>query len=189
MSEEIWKAVKGYEGYYEVSNLGRVKSLDRFVCSNVNLSYANKKVIGGLLMSGCDKKGYKRVGFSVNGVRTTKKVHRLVAQTFIPNPQNKPQVNHINEIKDDNRVENLNWMTASENINHGTCLKRMAETNTNGNKSVSVIQLTLDGEFVKEWVSMSEAGRNGYKHTNISACCSGKEKTHYGFKWKIKGEL
>jgi len=105
--EEIWKDVKGYESYYQVSSLGSVKSLG-------NNKFKKEKV----LKFGKDKVGYCLVNLCVNGKVKMYKVHRLVALTFLENPENKPQVNHINAIKNDNRVENLEWNTYSENIRH-----------------------------------------------------------------------
>jgi len=104
---EEWKDIKDYEGYYQISNLGRVKSF-----------FGNKEKIRKLNK---DQKGYLRVSLTKNKVRNTQKVHRLVANHFIPNPQNKPQVNHINSIKHDNRLENLEWCTQKENMQH--CVK------------------------------------------------------------------
>lgn len=100
---EIWKAIKGYEGIYEVSTDGRVRSLKR-----------NNYIMSGLKVT----HGYIAVALSKEGTRSMKLLHRVVAETFIPNPDNKPQVNHINGIKSDNRVSNLEWVTAQENIDH-----------------------------------------------------------------------
>ena len=112
---EIWCDIKGYEGLYRVSNLGRVKSLERLVKSKHN---SNRLVKNKILMQGIDKDGYHLVVLSVNNKRATKKVARLVGMAFIPNLKNKPQINHINGIKNDNRVSNLEWCTCKENIQH-----------------------------------------------------------------------
>ena len=112
--QEIWLPIPGYEGYYEASNFGNIRSVERHVpvqkpgCKP-HTTFKKSKV----LLPAKDKKGYERVGLTKNG--KTAKVHRLVAQTFISNPFNKPEVNHINGVKDDNRVENLEWVTSKEN--------------------------------------------------------------------------
>lgn len=114
-SNEIWKPVKDYEGIYEVSNLGRVKSLKKWRRTGINSGYFQKDKI---LKQDCNYNGYAKIDFHKNKVRKGFLVHRLVAEAFIPNPENKPQINHKNKIKLDNKVENLEWVTSSENIIH-----------------------------------------------------------------------
>lgn len=108
MEKEVWKSVVGYEGFYEVSSLGRVKSLPR----NGTVS------TGRVLCPELDKNGYLRVLLQKNGDKKHCLVHRLVAQAFIPNPENKPQVNHKNGVRGENCTANLEWVTASENQQH-----------------------------------------------------------------------
>ena len=166
---EIWKPIVGYEGLYEVSNLGNVRSL-------------NYNGTGKIKILSCiiHNDGYYIVNLHKDGKQKTYKIHRLVAQAFIPNPDNKPEVNHINEDKTDNRACNLNWMTSKENINWGTGIKRRCQE-----KEIPVKQMNLDGTLVTIWPSATEAGKNGYKKTSISACCRGEKyrKTYKGYKW------
>ena len=170
---EVWRDIEGYEGMYEVSNLGRVKSL----------KYGKEKI----LKPERNKYGYLRVCLFKNRDRNWCLIHRLVALTFILNPQNLPMVNHKDENPSNNNVTNLEWCDSKYNNNYGTRNQRIADKHTNGKDSKPVLQYTLDGEFVKEWKSTRDVQRNlGYFQTYISACCLGKHKSAYKFVWKYK---
>ena len=183
MKKEYWKPVVGYEGLYEVSNWGRVKSIDKII----NHYPSGKSIRRGKLISlHNDGHGYLTVCLCKNGISKHYKVHRLVAEAFLPNPNNYPCVNHRNEIKTDNRVENLEFCSYSYNNTYGTRLQKVSEKMTNGKLSKRVLQYTLDGEFIKEWESVKETGRNGFNYKLVHACIIGKQKTHKGFIWKYK---
>ena len=179
---EVWKDIKGYEGLYQVSNMGRVKSLGRMVASKKGSKQYRKERI---LKPWTNRGGYLQVTLcNGSNKRTAPQVHRLVCKEFHKNPENKPEVNHINEDKLDNRACNLEWVTAKENINHGTRTARMAKT-----RSKSVGQYTRDGKFVKIWQSPHEVEKLfGFAPNTISAAARGKRKTAYGFIWKYINE-
>jgi len=124
MENEIWKDVIGYEGMYQVSNIGRVKSISRYITHSNGVV---QKFTGRILKQCIDRSGYPYVGLSISQDCTLKKVHRLVATAFIPNPLNLPQINHITGIKKDNSVNNLEWCTGMDNVKHswsmGLCEK------------------------------------------------------------------
>ena len=170
-NEEIWCPIKGYEGLYEVSDKGRVRSM----------KFGKERI----LSPGKLQNGYLRVNFCKNGEKKNLLVHRLVAQAFIPNPDNMTEVNHKDEDKDNNSVQNLEWCDRKYNVNYG-----------NRNQMVSmklskpILQYTKSGEFVREWKSTYDVERNlGYFHNSISYCCNGKNKSAYGYVWKYKDTL
>ena len=181
MKNEIWKDVAGYEGRYQVSSMGRVKSLARTFIDKIGRERYVKERI---LKPGTDRGGYLRVGLCDGEKRKTLKVHRLVCQAFHENPGNKPQVNHINEIKTDNRASNLEWATARENSNFGTRNERIGKKSAI-TKSKPICQYTLDEKIVKTWASLTEVKRKtGFSQGNISQAANGNRKTAYGFIWK-----
>jgi len=181
MQKEIWKDVVGWEGYYQVSNCGNVRALDRVVVDKNGFKRNHKS---RLIKKTFDHAGYFRVSLTRNCKKSTKKVHRLVGDAFIENKGNLPTINHINEIKTDNRVENLEWMSFVDNINYGTAQIRAHESLKNGPCAKKVVQKTLEGQFVRVWDSQREAGRHGYSDKHISAVCKGKRNQCDGFKWE-----
>ncbi|WAX14850.1 DNA endonuclease [Enterococcus phage EF36P1] len=155
--EEVWKDVAGYEGLYQVSNLGRVK---RATTGKVLKGYKNTTE-------------YLGVNLCKNGKHKTHKIHRLVAQAFIPNPENKPQVNHIDEDKTNNMASNLEWMTAKENSNHGTRNERI---------SIPIIANNLKtGEFREFYGSRDCARQLGLNQSNITDVLKGRYKQTGGY--------
>ena len=157
--KEVWKDIEGYEGLYQVSSFGRVKS-----------SYTNRILKGYKIAS-----GYLGLRLYKNNIGSMNTIHRIVAEAFIPNPENKPQVNHIDEDKTNNRVDNLEWVTAKENINHGTGIVRghLSQVNDpNRSKRVKLVDICT-GEY-NIFKSTSEASKiTGLRQGNISKCARG----------------
>lgn len=162
---EDWKDIQGFDGY-QVSNEGRVKSL----------KFGKERI----LKSWKVENGYLIVRLYKDGKRVWKLVHRLVAEAFIPNPQNLPEVNHKDENKSSNIVENLEWCDRSYNINYGTRTQKCADKES---KMVDQID-PITGEVIRKWTSVNECGRNGYASSAVSRCCNGLRKTHKGYTWK-----
>ena len=168
MTDEIWCPIKGYESQYQVSDQGRVKSL----------KFGKERIRKQVRIP----KGYLQVQLWKNGEMKWYLVHRLVAQAFIPNPNNLPEVNHKDEDKENNSVQNLEWCDRKYNVNYGTGIQRQAEK-----LSKPVLQYTKSGEFVKEWESAIDVQRNlNYSNSNISECCTGIRNSAYNFIWKFK---
>ena len=183
ISEEEWRDIAGYEGCYQVSNLGRVKSLERtFIDKRKHKQHIKERI---LKPQPC-RDGYLQV-FLCNSSDKKKNfsVHRLVCGAFLENPENKPCVNHIDEDKTNNTASNLEWCTYKENSNHGTRNARMAKT-----KNKPVGQYTTNGKLLKIWQSLMEVQRQlGFAPSNICKVARGKNKTAYGYVWKyIEGE-
>lgn len=173
---ETFLSVPGYEGLYEVSNLGNVKTLRK----------------GRLLTQCSDKNGYKGVCLTKDGKSRTIQVHRLVAMAFIPNPENLPEVNHKDESHDNNCVENLEWISKKGNRNYGTYRERMSKSlkdSGTSNKSVSAYdKKTL--VFVKSYDSITEAEKElGLSKGSIGKALSGRTKTSGGYIWKYNVKL
>ena len=168
--EEIWKTIEDYENYM-VSNLGRVYS-----------KRSKRYLKSSLTSSG---KGYQHISLCKDGKAKSFMIHRLVAEAFIPNPDNLPCVNHKDENKMNNCIDNLEWCTAQYNNTYGTIIQR-----TKKKISKVVEQYTLDDEFVAEYQSTKEAGKQFGKNACmlIQKVCSGYKTFHtaYGFKWRYK---
>ena len=174
---EVWKDIEEFNGVYQISNLGRLKSKERIVNHPKGKCLLKEKYLSEVK----NKKGYIEFQITYDSRHYSRKAHRLVAIAFIPNPENKPQVNHIDGDKTNNSVENLEWCTNSENQIHAikTGLKR----------TMKILQFDLNGNFIKDWKSASEAEKiTGINYRHILEVCNGKKKTYKGFIWKFKEE-
>ena len=180
---EIWKDIENYEGKYQVSDLGRVRSLERDIYyQNGTIHHLKEK----MLVQRIDKYGYMRVNLYLNGKIKTILTHRLVAEAFIPNPENKPQINHRDEVKTNNVVENLEWCSAQENVNYGTRTARAVQNHKypklgNHPKAKAIFCEELN----KEFDCITSAGKElGVNINCIVGACKGKLKTAGGFHWR-----
>lgn len=181
--EEIWKTIENNPNY-EISNMGNVRSVDRFVNCNGGVAFKKGKILKNYL----SKRGYYVVNLSIKQY----KVHRLVAEAFIPNPDNKPQIDHINTDKTDNRVENLRWVTNKENMNNPITQQNCSKNNYWNGKvglkhrnSIPIYQLTKEGEIIKEWECAAAVAKElNISRIGIRRCCQGKAFTAGGYVWK-----
>lgn len=196
---EVWKQIPEYEGFYEASNLGNIRALKRVVKRKDSLYTIGTSHI---LKPYKNSKGYLCVDLYKNGIRTKYKVHRLIATTFIPNPQNKPYIDHINTNKEDNSVTNLRWVTSKENKNNPLTRKlhsdiqsrkdiiekcfRARERNHSKTRRIPVAQMDKNGITIKVYPSIGDAEKdNRISKGHISEVLKGKRKYAGGFLWKI----
>lgn len=183
-SEEIWRPIVGYEGLYEVSDCGNVRSVDREIKNKGGLTIHLK---GKIIVQKVHKCGYTQVALCKDGKCKFKLVHRLVAEAFIPNPDNLPQVNHINETKTCNRLDNLEWVSAKDNINHGTAIQRMTKKLKGFNPNAKKVnQYDFDGNLIATYPSTRDCDKYGFSSRCISYCCNGITKSHKGYIWKYE---
>ena len=186
MNEEIWKDIIGYEGLYQVSNLGRVKSLERYNRRNIKIP---EKILVGCV----NYKGYHKVLLCKDGRQKQYSVHRLVMNAFVPNPNNYPVVNHKDENKLNNNVDNLEWCTVAYNNTYGNALEKARKTrktsekwkarNTSYKKPIE--QCDLQGNLIKRWDSSIDAEKGlGLWSSHIRNCCRGEGKTCGGYIWR-----
>lgn len=161
---EIWKPVDGFNGFYEVSDLGRIRSTNRLLKQRKN------------------NKGYFMVDLYKNNLRNQYLVHRLVAFAFVDNPQNYPCVNHKDENRENNKADNLEWCTQKYNMNYGSCPQRIGKANGKG-----VIQYDKSGNVVGKYISIIFAERmTGISNGSIGDCLHGRRKTAGGYLWRYE---
>lgn len=184
LNGELWKEVKGWEGIYQISNYGRVKSCYRYVKqSNGRVRHYKEKIMKCFFT----KRKYVRLSLEKDGFKRKYFVHQLVAMTFIENPNNYEQINHKDENPTNNTVDNLEWCNAKYNINYGSRIERIKIISTNNPKnSKPVLQYTFDGQFVKEYPSVMETRRLFGNH--VSEVCNHQCMSVYGYYWIFKGE-
>lgn len=188
MDDEQWRTIGGFPEY-EVSSYGNVRSKDRIVTRNGRPSR-----IKGVKLKQFYSRGYMRVAL-YNGNRSSRKqflVHRLVAGAFIPNPLNKEYINHKDENKLNNMVDNLEWCTAKYNSNYGTSIRRRVMhqdwQSIADKQSKTVYQYDKDMHIIRVWKSTVECERSGYNSSSVSRCCNGYLKTYKGYIWRYSNE-
>ncbi len=197
MTNEEWRDIPQFEGYYQASSQGRIRSIERMVQKSGHL----QKLQGVIIKPQRGTNGYLAVSLSKNGTVRQERVHRIIARTFIPNPDKLPEVNHINEDKTDNRVNNLEWVTIRVNRLYGTRLERTVKhRNQSGTKNgmygrkgalnpraKAIQQFTLNDSFVQEFSCIKEAAKTtGSNAALISRAAKGLLRQTNGFKWKYK---
>ena len=173
--KEIWKDIPGYEGIYQVSNLGRVKSLERIIMGRWHEVKTKEKILKPRITN-----GYLRLQLFKSNKAKNFFLHRLVAMAFISNPNNYIEINHKDENHFNNNVNNLEWCSHSYNINYGTRTKKTIEK-----VCKPILQYDMNGNFIKKWKTMNEAIRY-YNNVHICDVCKGKRQNASGYIWKYK---
>lgn len=177
---EIWKDIPGFETRYQVSNMGRVKSKSYIRSNGFGLYRTREQILNPFK----EKCGYLKVVLNKNGKKSRVKIHRLVAITFIPNPNNKSEIDHINTNVEDNRVDNLRWVTSSENKLNPITRARMAKAKKGANLK-PVVCFSKNGILVKAFNSAIEAGETlNISPAHICHCCKGKRNSAGGYRWE-----
>lgn len=184
--EEIWKECSRSK-HYQVSSNGRIRTIPHL---SKHWRGGKRRVVGRILRPQCGQ-SYLHIMFGDS--RKTHTIHRLVAETFLSNPANEPQVNHKDGNKHNNRVGNLEWVSRSENQKHsyavlGRIAPRQGKFGADSGVNKPILQYSPDGSLIKEWDSAQTAERSGFGSTCISRVCNGKSKVHHGFVWRFKGE-
>lgn len=195
--EEIWRDIEGYEGQYQVSNLGRVRSVER----QVRKWNGFKTIRESFLKQKLGKNGYVQVTLCKDGRMKTYLAHRLVAKAFIPNSENKPYIDHINTIKTDNRTDNLRWVTRKENEQNPLSILHRSEWQKGGkngmygkfgkehNRSIPIVQLTMDGKYIRDWECTRQVERElGFPSNNICSVLRKRTNSSHGYKWVYKSD-
>ena len=189
IEKEIWKDIEGYEGCYQVSNLGRVRSVDRTITRKDGVTV---NVKGRVLSTPPNQDGYPHVNLHKDGQGNSQKVHRLVAKAFIPNPQKNKEINHIDENKANNDIENLEWCTRKHNMNHGTIIERVQshpsiiKAREESKKAVIGVHIKTGDEVHFE--SVNEADRSGFPRRNVFSVIHGYDKSCRGYVWFYESE-
>lgn len=183
---EIWKQIQGFKPIYEVSNMGRVRSLERKTNCNGGLFQRKERILKNTI----DRNGYHFVFlYPINGRKRTIPVHRLVAMAFIPNPDNKPEIDHIDGNKSNNNPINLRWVTHQENCANPNTVKKLRQhIGENANHKKSICAYTLDGKLVGMWptITMAAIETQTCRHS-ISYAANGKYKSANNLIWKYNG--
>ena len=170
--KEVWKDVKDYEGYYQISNHGNFRSVDRLVerSDGTTARYKGKEIMGSV-----NNLGYRRFTLSKDGKATKELAHRLVGKHFVPNPHEFEEINHIDENKLNNKADNLEWCTRWHNLTHGSRLKNM---------SYKVRRTHIATGEVKIYPSASSVREDGFDQGHVSRVCRGEKQTHKGYTWE-----
>lgn len=187
---EVWKPVteEGFEDFYEVSNFGRIRSVDRIVESKRGpLNYK-----GRIISTPLNDDGYPAFNFCYAGKKKAARVHQVVAKAFIPNPNDLPEVNHKDENKENNHVTNLEWCTREYNMNYGTGLERMKrhpnQLKRQKESRSPIVGIKIDDKSLIKFESISEADRNGFKRRNLWSALNGNDASHKGYVWCYEDE-